>query len=73
MHDKVELWTVFIWPVLTGLLNIILRARTPEQWVVLGESHPRIAGCIRFLRAVGLDPAKAVSGLIEITTGKRPE
>lgn len=73
MHDKVELWAVFIWPVLTGLLNIILRARTPEQWVALGEDYPRVAGFIRLMRAVGLDPAKAVSGLIEITTGRRPE
>ena len=35
MNDKVELWMVFIWPALSGLLNIILRTRTPEEWVEL--------------------------------------
>jgi hypothetical protein len=72
MHDKVELWAVFIWPAITGVLNVILRARTPEQWVVVCEDYPRAAGLIRFLRAVGLDPAKAIAGIVELTTGKRP-
>ena len=69
MHDKVELWAVFIWPAITGLLNIILRTRTPEQWAVVCEEHPRLAAMIRLLRALGVDPAKAIRSVQELVAG----
>ena len=73
MNNKVELWAVFIWPVLTGLLNIILRARTPEQWVARCENYPRFAALTRFLRATGFEPVKMVQSITEFTAGKRLE
>lgn len=69
MSDKVELWAVFIWPVLSGLLNIILRTRTPEEWVVRCENYPRLAAFTRLLRATGLDPVKMVQSIAELTAG----
>ena len=67
--DKVELWVVFIWPAITGLLNIILRTRTPEEWVERCERHPRLAAFTRLLRATGLDPVKMVSSIGEFVAG----
>ena len=61
------------WPVLSALLVVVLRSRTPEAWVALGESSPRLQGVVRLLRAVGLDPAKAVSALVQIVTARTPE
>lgn len=61
-----------LWPVVSALLLVALRARTPEQWVALGERSPRAQGVIRLLRAVGLDPAKALSALSQIVTGRAP-
>jgi len=60
------------WPVVSALLIIALRARTPEEWVAMGERSPRVQGVIRLLRAVGLDPAKALSALAQIVTGRAP-
>jgi hypothetical protein len=69
MSERVELWAVFIWPAITGILNIILRTRTPEEWVERCERHPRLAAFTRFLRATGLDPGKMVQALSEFTNG----
>ena len=71
MNDKVELWMVFIWPALSGLLNIILRTRTPEEWVERCERHPRLAAFTRLLRATGLDPVKMVAAIGQIVSGER--
>jgi hypothetical protein len=71
MNDKVELWMVFIWPALSGLLNIILRTRTPEEWVELNDRSPRRAAFTRFLRATGLDPVKMVAAIGQIVSGER--
>ena len=71
MADKVELWAVFIWPAITGVLNIILRTRTPEEWVERCERHPRLAAFTRLLRATGLDPVKMVAAIGQIVSGER--
>ena len=71
MSERVELWAVFIWPALSGLLNIILRTRTPEEWVERCERHPRLAAFTRLLRATGLDPVKMVQSIGEFAAGGR--
>ena len=69
MSDRVELWAVFIWPAITGALNIILRTRTPEEWVARCENYPRLAAFTRLLRATGLDPVKMVASIGEFVAG----
>ena len=69
MHDRVEIWTVFLWPALSALLNIVLRARTAEQWAVVCEEMPRLAAGIRLPRALGVDPAKAIRSVQELVAG----
>lgn len=66
-----EHWSL-AWPVVSAILLMVLRSRTPEEWVSLGERSPRTQGVIRLLRAVGLDPSKAVSALTQIVTGRAP-
>ena len=69
MHERVEIWTVFLWPALSALLNIVLRARTAEQWDVMCEKTPRLAAGRRLLRALGVDPAKAIRAVQELVAG----
>ena len=69
MNERVELWVVFIWPAISALLNIVLRARTAEQWAVVCEEMPRMAAFIRLLRALGLDPVKAIRSVQELVAG----
>lgn len=71
--DWLSSHAVGLWPVVSALLIVALRARTPEEWVAMGERSPRVQGVIRLLRAVGLDPAKALSALAQIVTGRAPE
>lgn len=52
-------WTA-AWPVVSAVLILVLRSRTPAEWVALGERSPRWQGVVRLLRAVGLDPPVAV-------------
>lgn len=61
-----------LWPILSALLVLVLRSRTPEDWVALGERSPRLQGVIRLVRALGLDPVKAVSALTQIVTARAP-
>jgi hypothetical protein len=69
MADHVQLWAVFIWPAITGVLNIILRTRTPQEWVERCERHPRLAAFTRLLRATGLDPVKMVQSIGQFVAG----
>ena len=64
-------WGVAVW-ILSAVLVLLLRKRTPEEWVALGERSPRWQGVIRLLRGVGLDPVKVLSAIIQIITGKVP-
>ena len=62
-------WSLIAW-LITGLVVVVLRARTPAQWVALGEKKPRTQGAIRMLRGLGLDPAKVLDGLMQLLTGR---
>jgi hypothetical protein len=55
--------------VLLLVVRYVVGLQTPEQWVSLGERFPRVQGFFRFLRGAGLDPVKAVQGLVQMVTG----
>lgn len=57
------------WPIVSAVLNVILRTRTPEQWVERCERYPRFAALTRLVRSVGLDPVKMVQALGELVAG----
>jgi hypothetical protein len=71
LNDRVEWWVVFVWPVVSATLNVILRTRTPEEWVERCERSPRLAALTRLVRSVGLDPVKMVQSLGELVEGGR--
>lgn len=50
-----ELWLGIVCYLLTGVLNVALSFKTPEQWEEYANSRPRGAMCIKLLRKIGLD------------------
>ena len=70
-----ELWTWLIlvgghWVVLSAALNIALRVKKAEQWVEAAERVPLLATGIRWLRALGVDPAAALRGGATVAAAK---
>ena len=57
------------WPIVSAVLNVILRTRTPEQWIERCEKQPRLAAFTRLVRSVGLDPVKMVKAIGELVAG----
>ena len=57
---------------LGAIVLVVLRKRTPEEWVALGERSPRWQGVIRAARGAGFDVAKVISGLTQAITGRIP-
>lgn len=57
------------WPIISAVLNVILRTRTPEEWVHRCENYPRFAAFTRLVRSVGLDPVKMVQAIAEFVAG----
>lgn len=69
MPDTVPWWVTLAWPAFTAVANVILRTRTPEEWVERCEQYPRFAALTRLMRSIGWDPVKMVQALGELTAG----
>lgn len=70
-----EIWAWIIlvgghWVVLSAVLNVALRVRRAEQWVALAEQVPTFAAGLRWLRALGVDPAAALKGASTVVSAK---
>lgn len=54
-----EAWlNVLIWPLISGVLGVLFKKKSPEEWERWAMSKPLGAFCLELLRAVGLDPTK---------------
>lgn len=66
-HDWV--WAL-VWPVASALLSLLVGERSRvDAWC---EAHPRVAGGIKLLRAMGVDPWLIVSATSLIVNKKLP-
>ena len=72
MRAFIEDFGPLLWPISSAILVLLLRAHTPEEWVALGERSPRAQGAIRLLRALGVDPVKALAAIRQIVSGRAP-
>lgn len=55
---------------LTAVANFCMRYDTPDDWEKAKIQHPRIAAAVAFLRAIGIDPVKAVRAIVAIIRGR---
>jgi len=72
-NEHQELVWAITWFALTVIFNFATRFKTPEQWVEFGERNPRAQSFIRLMRAVGIDPVKAIKALGAFISGKAQE
>lgn len=49
---------LLVWPILSALMNVALRKKTPQQWEEWALSKPWLAFFIEGSRAAGVDPFK---------------
>ena len=74
MWDKVELWislhpvlfTLVIWPVISGAITWVLKPRTPAQYAAM---NPYLAAALKFISGFGLDAPHVVESVYEFLTG----
>lgn len=70
-YDENHVWILAtLWFILTALFNLLTRFKTVEQWVAFGEKYPRIQNLIRLMRALGIDPVKAIKAFGAFLSGK---
>lgn len=63
----------FTYAFVSSFALALLRTRTPEAWVRLGERFPRLQGLVRVLRGLGVDPVKVLRGLAQLLEGNASE
>jgi len=49
---------LLVWPLITAVMNVALRKKTPEQWETWALSKPVLAFVMEVMRASGIDPVK---------------
>jgi hypothetical protein len=59
-----------IWPILSAVVNLLLKQHTVDEWIEFADKSPRSAALIRLFRAAGLDPKKTLNALIVFINGK---
>jgi hypothetical protein len=59
-----------MWPILSAVVNVMLKQHTVEEWIVFAEKRPRSAAVIRFFRSAGLDPKKAIVAAVAVINAK---
>jgi len=61
------------WLALSALLNWMFRFKSAEDWVAFTENNPKTAAILRLVRALGVDPVKALNsakGLADTKAGE---
>lgn len=67
-HQHPGPWLLGLW-IIGAVMTVALRAKTPEQWVALAESSPRLAGSIKLVRKIFPDLPGAIVALRQIVLG----
>lgn len=59
-----------VWPIVSGILNVILRTATAEEWIARGERFPRFAALTKLLRRYGVNPVGTMEQFKQLVAGK---
>jgi len=58
--------------VLVAVVNVLLRLKTPAEWVEFADMYPRVHALFALMRAVGVQPVEALNALRRLVTGEKP-
>jgi hypothetical protein len=68
---KHSYWLIpLAWMVLSAVLNILFRKKSPEAWIEYGKKNPRMAALIRLCSSMGIDLHKALLAFKRMVDGK---
>ena len=60
MHEKIEMWTAFVWPTITFVLNAFFATWTEERWTQWADSRGLWGQIVLTLKSIsqkyGADP-----------------
>jgi hypothetical protein len=59
------LFAAVVWPFVLGLLNLLFKPKTPDEYAAVARFSPRLAGFLQLLGTLGIDPTKAATVLLE--------
>jgi hypothetical protein len=64
------------WPIISSLIVVTLKPRTPEAYAAMSAIRPtwffaRLAALLQLIGALGLDPVKALQVVSKVFTGKQ--
>ncbi len=59
-----------VWPIASGILNVVLRTATAEEWIARGERFPRFAALTKLLRRYGVNPVGTLEQFKQLVAGK---
>lgn len=51
------------WVVLSSVLNVLFRLKTPAEWIKFAEANPKVNGVVKLIRGWGVDPAAALEAM----------
>lgn len=51
------------WVVLSGVLNLLFRLKSPADWVVWADANPKLKMIVDLVRGWGVDPVAALEAL----------
>ncbi len=70
MREHHEFMSLIAWPLMTALVTLIFKPRTPEQYEALAQHWPRLARALILIAALGFDPIKATKAARQLVDGK---
>lgn len=59
-----------VWPLLTALITLLFKPRTPGEYAAIAARWPRVAALLQLIGALGLDVPKVVEAVGKVVTGR---
>lgn len=59
-----------VWPILTALITLLFKPRTPAEYAQIAVRFPRVAAGLQLIGALGLDVPKVVEAVRKVITGR---
>jgi uncharacterized membrane protein YkgB len=62
-----------VWTIVSAIVNVCFRFKTPEEWLQFVERAPRGALVIKVTRAWGVDPLKGLKVIRDYAAAREPK
>ena len=59
--------SMVVWPLITALVTLLFKPRSPEEYAALAVNHPRVAQFLRLVGALGIDLPKVLQVLGDLS------